>query len=57
MTDQFSDAAALMARVLGAPAFAFVSIRHPISSAAEAELAARAAQATAGIVSLLTAGS
>jgi hypothetical protein len=42
MTARFTSAAELMARVLGVPDFAFAVIDHPISSASDAELAARA---------------
>lgn len=45
MTTQFSSAAELMARVLGYPDYPFVTIDHPISSASDAALRARA-QAT-----------
>jgi hypothetical protein len=45
MTARFASAAELMARVLGVPDFAFAVIDHPISSASDAELEARA-QAT-----------
>lgn len=45
MTARFVSAAELMARVLGVPGFKFAVIDHPISSASDEELAARA-QAT-----------
>lgn len=45
MTSQFVSAAELMARVLGYPDYGFVVIDHPISSAGDAALSARA-QAT-----------
>lgn len=42
MTRMFVDAAELMARVLGIPDYPFAVIDHPVSSATDAELAARA---------------
>ena len=42
MTARFVSAAELMARVLGVPGFRFAVIDHPISSASDEELAARA---------------
>ena len=42
MTTQFVSAAELMAQVLGAPGYPFVTIEHPISSAPTDELARRA---------------
>ena len=42
MTTRFASAAELMARVLGMPGYAFAVIDHPISSASDAELEARA---------------
>lgn len=42
MTEQFVDAAELMARVLGADGYPFMVIDHPISSAGPTELADRA---------------
>jgi hypothetical protein len=42
MTTRFASAAELMARVLGVPGFEFAVIDHPISSASDEELAARA---------------
>jgi len=53
MTEKFVDAAELMAHVLGAGGFPFVTIAHPISSASDDELAARARKATAECVALL----
>ncbi|MEM7542299.1 MAG: hypothetical protein AAF384_12055 [Pseudomonadota bacterium] len=55
MTSQFETAAALMARVLGASDYPFVTIEHPISSASEAMLASRAAGAAAACAALLVA--
>jgi predicted dienelactone hydrolase len=45
MTSAFVDGARLMADALGAPGYAFAVIDHPISSAADAELEARARDA------------
>ena len=42
MTREFVSAAGLMARVLGFPEYPFVVIDHPISSAGDAALLARA---------------
>ena len=42
MTVRFASAAEMMGRVLGMPGYAFVQIEHPVSSASDAELAARA---------------
>ena len=42
MTTRFESAADLMARVLGLPGYQFAVIDHPISSASDAELRARA---------------
>ena len=42
MTERFASAAELMSTVLGMPGYAFVQIEHPVSSASDAELAARA---------------
>jgi hypothetical protein len=42
MTSQFASAAELMARVLGYPDYPFIVIDHPISSADDAALLARA---------------
>jgi hypothetical protein len=42
MTTRFASAAEMMGRVLGMPGYAFVQIEHPVSSASDAELAARA---------------
>lgn len=55
MTEKFVDAAALMAHVLGAGGYPFVTIEHPISSASDAALAERARVATEQCVALLTA--
>ena len=45
MTTRFVSAAELMARLLGFEGYAFSVIPHPISSAGEEELRARAASA------------
>ena len=42
MTSAFVDGAALMAGALGVPGFGFAVISHPISSATDAELEAKA---------------
>ena len=42
MTTNFVGAAELMARVLGMPDYKFAVIDHPVSSASDAELEARA---------------
>jgi len=59
MTAGFVHAAELMARVLGADGYRFVTIEHPISSASTQQLAERAATAvqdSAGILIGETAG-
>ena len=53
MTETFVSAAELMARVLGAEDYAFAVIEHPISSADQAMLAARAERAAADCARLL----
>jgi hypothetical protein len=42
MTTRFSSAAETMGRVLGMPGYAFSTIEHPVSSATDDELRARA---------------
>jgi len=42
MTTRFASAAETMGRVLGMPGYAFSTIEHPVSSATDVELAARA---------------
>ena len=42
MTTRFASAAELMSKVLGLPGYAFSTIAHPVSSADDAGLAARA---------------
>ena len=42
MTTRFASAAEMMGKVLGMPGYAFVTIDHPVSSATDAELEARA---------------
>lgn len=54
MTSQFVSAADLMARVLGADGFEFVTIEHPISSASTQALQERAAQALLDSERILT---
>ena len=55
MTTKFVGAAELMARVLGAEGFAFVTIEHPISSASHETLAERAREAVANSLLILLA--
>ena len=45
MTSKFTDAAALMARSLGAEGYPFVVVDHPISSASPEQLAEQARRA------------
>jgi len=45
MTTRFASAAEMMGRALGMPGYAFAQIEHPVSSATDAELAARAKSA------------
>jgi len=45
MTTRFASAAETMGRVLGMPGYPFSTIDHPVSSATDAELAARARSA------------
>ena len=42
MTTRFVSAAETMGKVLGLPGYSFATIEHPVSSASDAELAARA---------------
>jgi hypothetical protein len=42
MTERFVSAAEMMGKVLGMPGYAFAVIDHPVSSAADEGLAARA---------------
>ena len=42
MTVRFASAAELMSRVLGMPGYGFVQIEHPVSSADDGALVARA---------------
>ena len=53
MTETFVSAAERMARVLGAEDYPFAVIEHPISSADQAMLAARAERAAADCARLL----
>lgn len=55
MTSEFVSAAELMARVLGADGYPFVTIEHPIASASGDQLAARAKVAAADCLALLAA--
>jgi len=56
MTTKFVSAADLMARVLGADGFSYVTIDHPVSSATQDVLSDRARQATAVGIEILTGG-
>jgi hypothetical protein len=49
MTRNFVSAAELMAKVLGMPDYGFAVIDHPVSSATDKELEARALQTMATI--------
>jgi hypothetical protein len=49
MTSNFVSAAELMAKVLGMPGYNFAIIDHPVSSASDSELEARALQTMAAI--------
>ena len=49
MTRKFVSAADLMAKVLGMPGYDFAVIDHPVSSATDEELEARALQTMAAI--------
>ena len=49
MTSNFVSAAELMAKVLGMPDYDFAIIDHPVSSASDEELEARALQTLAAI--------
>jgi hypothetical protein len=42
MTERFVSAAEMMSKVLGMPGYEFSTIEHPVSSATDDELAARA---------------
>ena len=55
MTSAFIDAAELMARVQGVPEHPFAVIEHPIASADDAGLAARAEAAVEQAVGVLVA--
>ena len=55
MTTRFVSAARLMANVLGMPNYPFVTIEHPISSAGDAGLEARARATLAELEKLLIA--
>lgn len=53
MTSNFVSAAELMAKVLGMPSYAFAIIDHPVSSASDVELEAKALQTMAAINELV----
>ena len=52
-TSNFVSAAELMAKVLGMPNYAFAVIDHPVSSASDVELEAKALQTIAAIDELV----
>jgi hypothetical protein len=54
MTERFVSAAEMMSRVLGMPDYAFSTIEHPVSSATDEELKARARTAIEQGCKLLT---
>ena len=54
MTDRFTSTAEAMARATGMPAFPFAVIPHPISNNDDAVLRAKAVQAVAQCVGILT---
>ncbi|MBV8612350.1 MAG: hypothetical protein JOY66_01080 [Acetobacteraceae bacterium] len=56
MTTRFASAAALMARVLGFPGYAFATVAHPVSSADDEGLRKRAAAAVTQLRQLLLRG-
>ena len=49
MTSNFVSAAELMAKVMGMPGYAFAVIDHPVSSASDVALEAKALQTMAAI--------
>ena len=53
MTSNFVSAAELTAKVLGMPGYAFAIIDHPVSSASDVELKAKALQTMAAIDELV----
>ena len=54
MTDRFTETARLMAEVCGMPGYPFAVIAHPISHNTSEELRAKAEEAVAQCVELLT---
>ncbi len=56
MTSAFVDAAELMARVLGAEGYPFVTIEHPMASAGPGELHERGRRAAEACLPLLVTG-
>ncbi len=56
MTTQFVSAAELMARVLGADGYPFVTIEHPLSSATPEALSERARRAVCEAAAILLGG-
>jgi hypothetical protein len=53
MTDAFVDGAELMAMALGMPGYRFAVIGHPISSATDDELAAKARETVTQALEIL----
>jgi hypothetical protein len=53
MTDAFVDGAELMATALGLPGYRFAVIGHPISSATDEELRAKAVDAVKQALAIL----
>jgi hypothetical protein len=53
MTDRFTETARLMAEVCGLPRYRFAIVPHPISSATDAELRAKAEDAVRQCVVIL----
>lgn len=54
MTDRFTATAEAMARAIGMPAFPFAVIPHPISNNNDAVLRAKAREAVAQCVAILS---
>ena len=56
MTSEFTDAAELMAKSLGAEGYAFIVVDHPISSASPEQLAEQAQRAVREGIGILVEG-
>ena len=54
ITDRFVKSAQVVAQVNGLPGYPFIVIQHPVANNDDAALRAKAEQATARIVELLT---